>query len=235
MSEMTENESVGEPLKQTKPTDDKEKASATTEEFPLPDWIPQWAREAPKIVVRAPGPKSKEIIKIDRDYVSYAYDRCFTFTIDKAAGVAVMDADGNVLLDFSSGIAVMNAGWTHYKVAKAIQEQAGKLIHSMANDAYFDKEAYFAKLLSEISPGKALRGPFFGNSGAEAVEAAMKLSRSYTRRSEHIAFFGSYHGRIGAGLALTSKLKLRYSYGPMSPGIIFTPFAYCYKSSFKPN
>ena len=110
MSEMTENESVTEPVKQTKPTEEEAKPKASGEEFPLPDWIPQWAREAPKIIVRAPGPKSKEIIKIDRDYVSYAYDRCFTFTIDKAAGTAVMDADGNVLLDFSSGIAVMNAG-----------------------------------------------------------------------------------------------------------------------------
>src|SRR5512136_2584446 len=173
MSEMTEHESVAEPLKQTKQTESEEKPKATTEEFPLPDWIPEWAREAPKIVVRAPGPKSKEIIKIDRDYVSYAYDRYFTFTIDRAAGAAVQDADGNILLDFSSWIAVQNAGWTHYKVSKAIQEQAGKLIHSMANDAYFDKEAHFAKLLSEISPGKALKGTFFGNSGAEAIEASL--------------------------------------------------------------
>src|SRR4030043_261594 len=117
MSEMTENESVAEQVKETKPTEGQGKTKTT--------------------------------------------------------GEAVMDADGNVLLDFSSGIAVQNAGWTHYKVSKAIQEQAAKLIHSMANDAYFDKEAYFAKLLSEISPGKALKGTFFGNSGAEAVEAAL--------------------------------------------------------------
>ncbi len=233
MSEMTEHESVVEPMKPTKPTEGEQKAKVAEEEFPLPDWVPEWARDAPKIIVRAPGPKSKEIIKIDRDYVSYAYDRCFTFTIDKAAGAAVMDADGNILLDFSSGIAVQNAGWTHYKVTKAIQEQAAKLIHSMANDAYFDKEAHFAKLLSEISPGKALRGTFFGNSGAEAVEAAFKLSRYHTKRTEHLAFFGSYHGRVGAGLALTSRLKLRYSYGPLAPGIIFTPFAYCYRCAFK--
>jgi 4-aminobutyrate aminotransferase len=144
-----------------------------------------------------------------------------------------MDADGNILLDFTSGIGVENAGWTHPKVVKAIQDQASKLIHSMANDAYFDKEAYFAKLLHEISPNKALKGTFFGNSGAEAVEAAFKLSRYHTKRSEHIAFFGSYHGRIGAGLALSSKLKLRYSYGPLTPGIIFTPYAYCYRCPFK--
>ncbi|MBE0518043.1 MAG: aspartate aminotransferase family protein [Thermoplasmata archaeon] len=233
MSEMVENESVAEPIKQTKPVESEEKAKVQAEEFPLPDWVAAWARDAPKISIRAPGPKSKEIIKIDRDYVSYAYDRCFTFTIDRASGAAVMDADGNVLLDFSSGIAVQNAGWTHYKVTKAIQDQAAKLIHSMANDAYFDKEAHFAKLLHEISPNKALKGTFFGNSGAEAVEAAFKLSRYHTKRNEHVAFFGSYHGRVGAGLALTSKLKLRYSYGPMSPGIVFTPYAYCYRCSFK--
>jgi len=233
MSEMAENESVAEPPKHTKPAETEGKASLQEEEFPLPNWVAQWAREAPKIVVRAPGPKSKEIIKIDRDYVSYAYDRCFTFTIDKASGAAVMDADGNVLLDFSSGIAVQNAGWTHYKVSKAIQDQAAKLIHSMANDAYFDKEAHFAKLLHEISPNKALKGTFFGNSGAEAIEAAFKLSRYHTKRNEHVAFFGSYHGRVGSGLALTSRIKLRYSYGPMSPGIIFTPYAYCYRCSFK--
>ncbi|MCJ2512116.1 MAG: aspartate aminotransferase family protein, partial [Candidatus Thermoplasmatota archaeon] len=170
---------------------------------------------------------------IDREYVSYAYDRCFTFTFEKASGASVMDADGNVLLDFTSGIGVENAGWTHPRVVKAIQDQAGKLIHSMANDAYFDKEAYFAKLLHEISPGKALKGTFFGNSGGEAVEAAFKLSRYYTKRSEHVAFFGSYHGRVGAGLSLTSKLKLRYSYGPLIPGIVFTPYAYCYRCPFK--
>ena len=236
MSEMVENEAVSETVKG--PKTDKAEGSekrpiSIDEEFPLPDWVADWAREAPKLVVRAPGPKSKAIIKIDREYVSYAYDRCFTFTFERASGASVMDADGNVLLDFTSGIGVENAGWTHPKVVKAIQDQASKLIHSMANDAYFDKEAQFAKLLHEISPGKALKGTFFGNSGAEAVEAAFKLSRYYTKRNEHVAFFGSYHGRIGAGLALTSRLKLRYSYGPMLPGVIFTPYAYCYRCPFK--
>ncbi|MCJ7606270.1 MAG: aminotransferase class III-fold pyridoxal phosphate-dependent enzyme, partial [Thermoplasmata archaeon] len=236
MSEMVDNDAVSESLKEPKPTRTDERVNPSIpseEEFPLPDWVADWAREAPKLVVRAPGPKSKAIIKIDREYVSYAYDRCFTFTFERASGASVMDADGNILLDFTSGIGVENAGWTHPKVVKAIQDQASKLIHSMANDAYFDKEAYFAKLLHEISPNKALKGTFFGNSGAEAVEAAFKLSRYHTKRSEHIAFFGSYHGRIGAGLALSSKLKLRYSYGPLTPGIIFTPYAYCYRCPFK--
>ncbi len=237
MSEMVEDEAVSETTKSPKASDksegERKEARVAEEEFPLPDWVADWAREAPKIVVRAPGPKSKAIIKIDREYVSYVYDRCFTFTFEKASGASVMDADGNVLLDFTAGIGVENAGWTHPKVVKAIQEQAPKLIHSMANDAYFDKEAYFAKLLHEISPGKALKGTFFGNSGAEAVEAAFKLSRYYTKRNEHVAFFGSYHGRIGAGLSLTSKLKLRYSYGPLLPGIVFTPYAYCYRCPFK--
>ncbi|UCE91555.1 MAG: aspartate aminotransferase family protein [Methanobacteriota archaeon] len=237
MSEMAEDEAVGETAKPPKAAEkgkeDRRSPGTAEEDFPLPDWVADWAREAPRIVVRAPGPKSKAIIKIDREYVSYAYDRCFTFTFEKASGASVMDADGNVLLDFTAGIGVENAGWTHPKVVKAIQDQASKLIHSMANDAYFDKEAFFAKLLHEISPGKALKGTFFGNSGAEAVEAAFKLSRYYTKRNEHVAFFGSYHGRIGAGLSLTSKLKLRYSYGPLLPGIVFTPYAYCYRCPFK--
>lgn len=211
----------------------REEPAPSPEEFELPAWVPEWARQAPKLVVAAPGPKSREVIRTDREFVSHAYDRIFTFTIDKAAGASVMDIDGNILLDFSSGIGVENAGWCHPRVVKAIQEQADKLIHSMANDAYFDKEAEFAKLLAEISPGKALKGTFFGNSGVEAVEAAVKLSRFVTKKFEHLVFFGSYHGRVGAGLAATSKLKLRYSYGPLLPGFIFTPYAYCYRCSFR--
>ncbi|HIH01381.1 TPA: aminotransferase class III-fold pyridoxal phosphate-dependent enzyme, partial [Thermoplasmata archaeon] len=144
MSEMVDNEAASEVVNapKTGKVDEKDRPSVAIEdEFQLPDWVPEWAREAPKLVVRAPGPKSKAIIKIDREYVSYAYDRCFTFTFEKAAGASVMDADGNILLDFTSGIGVENAGWTHPKVVKAIQDQASRLIHSMANDAYFDKEA----------------------------------------------------------------------------------------------
>ncbi|MCJ7489731.1 MAG: aminotransferase class III-fold pyridoxal phosphate-dependent enzyme, partial [Thermoplasmata archaeon] len=111
----------------------------------LPDWVEDWARKAPDLKMAPPGPKSKAIIAKDREYVSNAYDRLFQFTMKRASGSAVMDADGNVYLDFSAGISVLNAGWSNPRVVKAIQDQAGELVHSLANDAYFDKEAEFAE------------------------------------------------------------------------------------------
>ena len=199
----------------------------------LPSWVEDWARKAPALKVSPPGPKSKEIIAKDRKYVSDAYDRLFQFTMKKASGSAVMDADGNVYLDFSSGISVMNAGWSNPKVTEAVKEQAENLIHSMANDAYFDKEAEFAELLAKISPGGALESSFFGNSGAEGVEAAIKLSRYYSKASEHIVFMGSYHGRVGNALAISSRVKYKYGHGPFPYGVFFAPYPYCYRCWFR--
>jgi 4-aminobutyrate aminotransferase len=199
----------------------------------LPEWVADWARHAPDLKVAPPGPNSKAIIEKDRKYVSHAYDRLFQFTMKKASGSAIMDADGNVYLDFSSGISVMNAGWSNPVVTKAIQDQAENLTHSLANDAYFDKEAEFAELLAKISPGGALESTFFGNSGAEGVEAAVKLSRYYTKCSEHITFMGSYHGRVGNALAMASRVKYKYGHGPYAPGVFFAPYPYCYRCWFK--
>ncbi len=198
----------------------------------LPDWVESWARKAPDLKVSPPGPKSKEIIAKDREFVSNAYDRLFQFTMKRASGSAVMDADGNVYLDFSAGISVLNAGWSNPRVVKAIQEQAAELAHSLANDAYFDKEADFAELLAKISPGGALGSTFFGNSGAEGVEAAIKLSRYYTKCSEHVAFMGSYHGRVGNALAMASRVKYKYGHGPYPSGVFFAPYPYCYRCWF---
>lgn len=199
----------------------------------LPDWVEDWARHAPALKVPPPGPKSKTIIEKDRKYVSHAYDRLFQFTMKKASGSAIMDADGNVYLDFSSGISVMNAGWSNPRVTAAIKDQAEKLTHSLANDAYFDKEAEFAELLAKISPGGELQSTFFGNSGAEGVEAAVKLSRYYTKGSEHIVFMGAYHGRVGNALAMASRVKYKYGHGPYPPGVFFAPYPYCYRCWFK--
>ncbi|MEM3050117.1 MAG: aminotransferase class III-fold pyridoxal phosphate-dependent enzyme [Thermoplasmata archaeon] len=199
----------------------------------LPDWVADWARDVPKLKVTPPGPKSKEIIEKDRRYVSHAYDRLFQFTMTRGSGAAIMDADGNVFLDFSAGISVMNAGWGNPQVVQAIKDQADRLVHSLANDAYYDLEAEYAELLAKISPGGALESTFFGNSGAEAVEAAVKLSRYYTKGSEHIAFMGAYHGRIGNALAMASRIKYKYGHGPFAPGIYFAPYPYCYRCWFK--
>ena len=199
----------------------------------LPDWVADWARKVPDLKVAPPGPKSKVIIEKDRKYVSHAYDRLFQFTMTRGSGAAIMDADGNVFLDFSAGISVMNGGWGNPDVTKAIKDQADRLVHSLANDAYYDLEADYAELLAKISPGGQLESTFFGNSGAEAVEAAIKLSRYYTKGSEHIAFMGAYHGRVGNALAMASRIKYKYGHGPYAPGIYFAPFPYCYRCWFK--
>ncbi len=198
----------------------------------LPDWVADWARDVPDIKTPPPGPKSKAIIEKDRKYVSHAYDRLFQFTMMKGSGAAIMDADGNVFLDFSAGISVLNAGWGNPRVVQAIKDQADRLVHSLANDAYYDLEADYAELLAKISPGGALESTFFGNSGAEAVEAAIKLSRYYTKGSEHIAFMGAYHGRVGNALALASRIKYKYGHGPYAPGVYFAPYPYCYRCWF---
>lgn len=194
--------------------------------------MPDWARHAPKMVVSPPGQKSREVMKLDREYVSHAYDRVFSFTIDRAAGAAVADIDGNLYVDWTAGIAVMNAGWGHPAVVQAIRGQSEKLIHSFANDTYFEREAELAKLLSSISPGEKLKGSFFCNSGAEAVGAAAKLSTYYTKKFEFISFYGAYHGRVGPALNFTSKLKYRFGYGPLN-NVLFAPYAYCYRCPFK--
>lgn len=199
----------------------------------LPDWVADWARKAPNLKVSPPGPKSKLIIEKDRKYVSHAYDRLFQFTMTRGSGAAIMDADGNVFLDFSAGISVLNAGWGNPRVVQAIKDQADRLVHSLANDAYYDLEADYAELLAKISPGGALESTFFGNSGAEAVEAAIKLSRYYTKGSEHIAFMGAYHGRVGNALAMASRIKYKYGHGPFAPGVYFAPYPYCYRCWFK--
>lgn len=207
-------------------------AAAGVNEFPLPSWVPEWALHAPSMKVVPPGPKSKDVVKLDKEYVSHAYDRVFTFTIDRAAGATVADVDGNQYIDWTAGIAVMNAGWGHPAVVDAIRHQSEKLVHSFANDTYFDKEAELARLLSDISFSGRLKGTFFGNSGAEAVGAAAKLSTYYTRKYEFLSFYGAYHGRVGPALNFTSKLKYRFGFGPMN-NTLFAPYAYCYRCPFK--
>lgn len=198
----------------------------------LPDWVSDWAREAPKMKVDPPGPKSKEIIELDEKFVSQSYDRLFKFVMHKASGASIMDADENVYIDFSSGIGVMNAGWGNPRVVSVIKEQSDRLVHSLGNDAYFEFQAKYGEKLASVFPGGRPSKTFFGNSGAEGVEAAVKLSRYYSGRSEHIAFMGSYHGRIGNALALTSKSIFKHRHGPMAPGIYFSPYPYCYRCWF---
>lgn len=142
----------------------------------------------------------------------------------------IKDVDGNVFLDFAAGIAVCSTGHSHPELVKVIHEQAQKLIHISGTDFYVPNLVELAKKLCEITPGTFPKKVYFGNSGAEAIEAAMKLARWHTRRKNFIAFYGCFHGRTFGALSLTSSKTIqRRNFGPFVPGAYHTPYAYCYR------
>ena len=149
---------------------------------------------------------------------------------DKGEGMWVRDVDGNLFLDFTAGLAVSATGHCHPRIVKAIQNQAERLLHMSGTDFYYAPQIALAEKLSSLYPGKGICRTYFGNSGAEAVEAAFKLARWHTRRELNIAFFGAFHGRTMGALSLTaSKTIQKKHYYPLVPGITHIPYAYCYR------
>jgi 4-aminobutyrate aminotransferase len=153
--------------------------------------------------------------------------------VKEAQGVWVRDADDNVFLDFTSGIAVCATGHCHPRVVQAIKDQADRLLHMSGTDFYYEPQIVLAKKLASLALGEGVKRTYFGNSGAEAVEAAFKLARYHTRRELNIAFFGAFHGRTMGALSLTaSKTIQRRHYYPVVPGITHIPYAYCYRCPY---
>src|SRR3954468_12793272 len=181
--------------------------------------------KAPDIKTALPGPKAKAIIDKDSRFVSPSYTRDYPLVIARGEGAVVEDVDGNLFLDCAAGIAVNSTGVSHPDVVKAISEQAAKFIHMSGTDFYYEPQVRLAEELSRIVP---IAGPvrtFFGNSGTEATEAAIKVSRYFTRRPNVIAFFGSFHGRSLGALALTSSKSVqRRGFGPFMSGVYHAPY-----------
>ncbi|HKA02231.1 MAG TPA: aminotransferase class III-fold pyridoxal phosphate-dependent enzyme, partial [Candidatus Solibacter sp.] len=142
-----------------------------------------------------PGPRAAEVIARDTKYVSPSYTRSYPLVVKQGSGAIIEDLDGNRFLDFNAGIAVVAAGHCHPEVVRAIQEQAARLIHMSGTDFYYEGLAALAETLARIAPGDVSRRVSFGNSGAEAMEGAIKLARYATKREKIIAFYGSFHGR----------------------------------------
>jgi len=186
----------------------------------------------PKIK-EVPGPIAKSLIQSDGFFVSPSYTRSYPLVVDKAKGMWITDPDGNRFLDFTSGIAVCSTGHCHPKVVKAIKDQASKLIHMSGTDFYYKPQIALADKLANLVP-RAMDGVvYFGNSGAEAVEAAFKLARWHTKRKLNIAFLGSFHGRTMGALSLTASKKIqRARYNPLVPGVTHVPYAYCYRCPY---
>ena len=148
----------------------------------------------PTIKTKLPGPRAKKLIKLDKAFVSPSYTRVYPLVVDQAEGMWVHDVDGNIFLDFTAGIAVNATGHCHPQVVKAIQKQAEQLLHMSGTDFYYTPQIQLAEKLASVVPSNGPKRVYFGNSGAEAVEAAFKLARWHTKRELNIAFLVLFMG-----------------------------------------
>jgi 4-aminobutyrate aminotransferase len=189
--------------------------------------------KSPQIRTPLPGPLAKKLIKQDKSYVSPSYTRVYPLVAEKAKGLWLHDVDGNLFLDFTAGIAVNATGHCHPHIVRAITDQAKRLLHMSGTDFYYTPQIQLAEKLATLAPGRGAKKVYFGNSGAEAVEAAFKLARWHTKRELNIAFFGAFHGRTMGALSLTaSKAIQKKHYNPLVPGITHIPYAYCYRCAY---
>src|SRR5512140_3604940 len=174
----------------------------------------------PKIRTKLPGPKAQAALQGDAQYISPSYTRSYPLVAKRGRGVIVEDVDGNEFLDFSAGIAVVSTGHCHPKVVAAIQKQAAELIHMSGTDFYYENMVTLAERLTKVAPMKGPHRFYYGNSGAEAIEAALKLARYHTKRQNVIAFLGAFHGRTMGALSLTaSKPQQKRRFAPFVPGV----------------
>src|ERR1700754_1466217 len=185
---------------------------------------------APRIHGPLPGPKARAIVEADDRLISPSYTRSYPLVAKRGRGVRIEDADGNEFLDFAAGIAVTSTGHCHPEVVKAIQQQAGELIHMSGTDFYYEGMVALAERLSAIAPMPGPHRFYYGNSGAEAVECALKLARYHTGRQNVIAFLGAFHGRTMGALSLTaSKPQQKRRFAPFVPGVHHVPYPYVYR------
>jgi len=185
---------------------------------------------APDIKTSLPGPKAKAIIEKDSKFVSPSYTRDYPFVIARGEGAAVEDVDGNRFIDCAAGIAVNSTGVSHPDVVKAICDQAQKFIHMSGTDFYYEPQVRLAEELASVVPIDGDVRSFFGNSGTEATEAAVKLARYHTKRQGIIAFYGAFHGRSLGSLSLTaSKAIQRRGFAPFMPGVYHAPYPDTYR------
>ncbi len=192
--------------------------------------------EAPKIIVEPPGPKAREILEKDQQLIMQSFARWYPLVVDTAEGAVVRDVDGNTYIDLNSGLAVVNVGHKNPKVVEAIKRQAEKLIHYSLTDFYYEEAVAAAEKLASIAPMSGGKRVFFTNSGAESVEAVLKIARGHFQgaRPYVIAFLGAFHGRTYGAMSLTaSKPIQRKGFSPLVPNVIHVPYPYPYRCPFR--
>lgn len=187
----------------------------------------------PVIKTGIPGPKSRELLKMEDKYVPRGVFHTVPAFIKRGEGAVIEDIDGNIFIDFAAGISVLNIGYSHPEVVEAVKDQAEKYFHT--SFSVFLNEPYLklAKKLCEITPGDFPKKTTFFNCGAEAVENAIKIARQYTKKTDIICFEGAYHGRTLLTMTLTSKPRpYTFGFGPFAPGVHKIPFASCYRCAY---
>ena len=184
----------------------------------------------PVIRTPLPGPRARRILADDARLISPSYTRSYPLVARRGRGIVLEDVDGNQFFDFSAGIAVVSTGHCHPQVVAAVQKQSAELIHMSGTDFYYPQMTELAARLSRIAPMPGPHRVYYGNSGTEAIEAALKLARYHTKRQHVIAFYGAFHGRTLGALSLTcSKTQQRRRFAPLVPGVVHVPFPNLYR------
>lgn len=183
-----------------------------------------------KLQTEIPGPKSKEILERRNQYVPKGIsNNCHSF-VKKAQGAIVEDVDGNHYIDFAGAIGTLNVGHSHPRVVRALQEQASQFIHTGFNVMMYESYINLAERLCKLAPGDFDKQAAFFNSGAEAVENAVKIARKYTKRQGIISFTRGFHGRTLMTMTMTSKVKpYKFGFGPFAPEVYKAPYPYVYR------
>jgi 4-aminobutyrate aminotransferase len=184
------------------------------------------------IKTELPGPEARKIIEMDSKYLVTS-TKSLPVVGKRGSGLFVEDVDGNVFLDFASGISVTNMGHVHPYITEKVAQQLYKMWHFAGTDYYYREQVDAAKLLTEITPGKFDKKVFFSNSGAEANEASLKLAKIHRGKQQFIAFIGGFHGRTQGALAFTaSKSTQHKGLFPWMAGVTHVPFPNPYRNPF---
>ncbi len=179
-----------------------------------------------------PGPTARKIIEQDEKYLATT-TKHLPVVIKRGDGAIIEDVDSNLFLDFTSGVCVTNIGQAHPNVTAAIREQCGKFAYFAGTDFYYDVQTELAEKLCQLVPGNFPKKVFYTNSGAESVEAAIKIAKKARKAGQFIGFIGAFHGRtMGANSFIGCKAVQRKDYFPMMPGVLQIPYAYCYRCAY---
>ncbi|MGI0053238.1 MAG: aminotransferase class III-fold pyridoxal phosphate-dependent enzyme [Thermoplasmata archaeon] len=206
---------------------------STAAALPPPASVPAPAGRGVRIVTPIPGPQAQRLIEADTRLLMTS-TKSAPIAAVSAHGVWIDDADGNRILDFTSGVGVLNVGHSHPEVVRAVQQQAGQLMHFAGTDYYYEVQNRLAQKLTEITPGTYPKKVFFTNSGTESVEAALKLARFQKRRPITVGLLGGFHGRSMGALTMTaSKSTQRARFDAFAGGGHHIPAPNCFRCPYK--